>query len=73
MAKARWEPFLIKNLKLVIPEHYMFMASKNFFIALGILGNYLEKNASYKLTLPPTLLLYLIATWILSSLTKKAT
>ena len=39
MAKARWEPLLIKNLKLVIPEHYMFMASKNFFIAFGILGN----------------------------------
>ena len=31
-----WEPPKIKGLKLVIPEHYTFMASNTIFIALGI-------------------------------------
>ena len=39
-----WEPPQVKNLKLVIPEHYSFMASNTLFIALGILVKYLEKT-----------------------------
>ena len=39
-----WEPPQIKDLKLVIPEHYTFMASNTIFIALVIFHNYLEKN-----------------------------
>ena len=31
-----WEPPQIKDLQLVIPEDYTFIASNNFFIALGI-------------------------------------
>ena len=34
----------IKYLRLVIPEHYTFMASNILSAALGILRNYLEKN-----------------------------
>ena len=39
-----WEPPQIKNLKLIIPEDYTFIASNNFFIALGIQDNYLRKT-----------------------------
>ena len=39
-----WEPPQIKDLRLVIPEDYTFIASNNFFIALGIPNDYLEKN-----------------------------
>ena len=35
-----WEPPQIKDLKLVIPEHYTFMADNTIFIALGIPDNY---------------------------------
>ena len=41
--KENWSALQIKNLQLVMPEHYTFMASNRFFIALGILDNYLEK------------------------------
>ena len=34
----------IKDLKLVIPEGYTFIASNNIFIALGIQDKYLEKT-----------------------------
>ena len=48
-----WEPPQIKDLKLVIPEHYTFMASNTIFIALGIPENYLEKTMLIRSTLPP--------------------
>ena len=48
-----WEPPQIKDLKLVIPEHYTFMASNILFIALGILDKRLEKTTQIKLTLRP--------------------
>ena len=48
-----WEPPQIKDLKLVIPEHYTFMASNIFFIALGIADKHLEKTTLIKSTLPP--------------------
>ena len=48
-----WEPPQIKDLKLVIPEHYTFMASNTIFIALGIPDNYLENTTLIRLTLPP--------------------
>ena len=48
-----WEPPQIKDLKLVIPEHYTFMASNIFFIALGILNKHLEKTTQIKSTIPP--------------------
>ena len=48
-----WEPPQIKDLKLVIPEHYTFMASNTIFIALGILDKHLEKTTQIKSTLPP--------------------
>ena len=38
-------------LKLVIPEHYAFMASNTIFIAFGIPNNYLEKTTLIKSTL----------------------
>ena len=47
------EPPQIKDLKLVIPEHYTFMASNIFFIALGIPDKHLEKTTLIKSTLPP--------------------
>ena len=47
------EPTQIKDLKLVIPEDYTFMASNNIFIALGIQDNYLEKATLIRSTLPP--------------------
>ena len=48
-----WEPPQIKNLKLVIPADYTFIASNNFFIALGIQDNYLEKTTLIKSRLFP--------------------
>ena len=39
-----WEPPQIKDLKLVTPKHYTFMASNTIFIALGIQDKYLEKT-----------------------------
>ena len=51
--RQHWEPPQIKDLKLVIPEHYTFIASNTIFIALGIPDNYLEKTTLIRLTLPP--------------------
>ena len=48
-----WEPPQIKDLKLVIPEDYTFIASNNIFIALGIQDNYLEKTMLIRSRLPP--------------------
>ena len=39
-----WEPPQIKDLKLVIPEHYTFMADNTIFIALGIPDNYVTTH-----------------------------
>ena len=50
-----WEPPQIKDLKLVIPEYYPFMASNILFIALGILNKRLEKNTKIKSKLSPGL------------------
>ena len=47
------EPPQIKYLKLVIREHYTFMAPNTIFIALGILDKHLEKTIQIKSTLPP--------------------
>ena len=47
------EPPQIKDLKMVIPEHYTFMASNILFIALGILDKRLEKTIKIKSKLPP--------------------
>ena len=47
-----WEPPKIKELKLVIPEDYKFMASNNIFIALGIQDKYFEKTTLIRSTLP---------------------
>ena len=48
-----WEPPQIKDLRLVIPEDYTFIASNNIFIALGIQGNYLEKTTLIRSKLFP--------------------
>ena len=48
-----WEPPQIKDLRLVIPEHYKFTASNTIFTALGILDNYLEETTPIRATLPP--------------------
>ena len=45
-------PPQIKDLKLVIPEYYTFMASSIFFIALGTLDKHFEKTTLIKSTLP---------------------
>ena len=50
-----WEPPQIKDLKLVIPEDYTFIASNNIFIALGIQDNYLAKTTLIRSRLPPGL------------------
>ena len=47
------EPPQIKDLKLVIPEDYTFIASNNSFIALGIREKYLEKTTLIKSRLLP--------------------
>ena len=41
------------KLKLVIAEHYTFMASNTIFIVLGILDKHLKKTKLNKSTLPP--------------------
>ena len=46
-----WEPPQIKDLRLVISEHYTFMVGNNIFIALGIPDNYLEKTMLIRSTL----------------------
>ena len=48
-----WETTQIKDLRLVIPEHYTFMASNTIFIALGMLEKHFEKTTLIKSTLPP--------------------
>ena len=48
-----WVPPQIKDLRLVIPEHYTFMASNILFIALGIADKHLKKTMLIKSTLPP--------------------
>ena len=48
-----WELPPIEVLKLVIPEHYTFMASNTVFIALAILDKYLKKATQIKSILPP--------------------
>ena len=47
-----WEPPQMKNLKLVIPKEYLFMADNIIFYALGIQDNYLEKTTLIRSTLP---------------------
>ena len=47
-----WEPPQIKDLKLVIPEDYTFIASNNVFITLVIPDNYLENTTLIRSTLP---------------------
>ena len=51
--RQNWEPAQIKDLKLVIPEHYTFMASNTIFIVLGITNNYLEMTTLIRSTLAP--------------------
>ena len=51
--KHDWEPPQIKDLKLVIPEHYKFMADNTIFIALGIPNKYIEKTTLIKSALRP--------------------
>ena len=46
-----WEPPQIKDLRLVIPEYYTFIADNTIFIALGILDNYLENTMLIRSTL----------------------
>ena len=48
-----WESPQIKDLKLVIPKDYLFMADNTIFYALGIQDNYLEKTMLIRSTLPP--------------------
>ena len=48
-----WESPQIKDLKLVIPKDYLFMADNTIFYALGIQDNYLEKTTLIRSTLPP--------------------
>ena len=48
-----WVPPKIKDLRLVIPQYYTFMAFNIFFIALGISDKDLEKTTLIKSTLPP--------------------
>ena len=48
-----WVLSPIKYLRLVIPEHYTFIASNIFFIALGIPDKHLARTTLIKSTLPP--------------------
>ena len=48
-----WEPPQIKDLKLVIPKEYLFMADNTIFYALGIQDKYLEKTTLIRSTLSP--------------------
>ena len=47
------EPSQSKELRLSIPEDYIFMADNHVFITLGIQDNCLEKNTLIRSTLPP--------------------
>ena len=47
-----WEPPQIKDLRLVIPKDYTFMADNAIFIALGIQDKYVEKTTLIRSTLP---------------------
>ena len=47
-----WEQPQSKDLKLVVPEDYTFIASNNIFIALCIQDKYLEKTTLIQSTLP---------------------
>ena len=60
MQKSRWQSYnkdkiwnQIKDLRLVIPKDYTFMASNTIFIVPGIKDIYPEKTTQIKLTLPP--------------------
>ena len=53
LQREDWEPPQIKDLKLVISEHYTFMVDNTIFIALGIPDNYREKTTLIKSTLSP--------------------
>ena len=48
-----WKPPQVKDLKLVIPEEYLFMADNTIFYALGIQDKYLEKTTFIRSTLSP--------------------
>ena len=48
-----WVLSPIKYLRLVIPEHYTFIASNIFFIALGIADKHLKKATLIKSAFPP--------------------
>ena len=50
--RQHWEAPQIKDLQLVIPEHYTCMSSNTIFTALGIHNNYLEKTALVRSILP---------------------
>ena len=46
------QPPQIKDLRLVIPKDYLFMADNTIFYALGIQSNYFEKTTIIRSTLP---------------------
>ena len=48
-----WESPQIKDLNLVIPKDYLFIADNAIFYTLGIQDKYLEKNTLIRSTLPP--------------------
>ena len=48
-----WEPLQVKDLKLIIPKEYLFMADNTIFYALDIQDNYLGKTTLIRSTLPP--------------------
>ena len=48
-----WEPPQIKDLRLVIPKDYTFVADNTIFISLGIRDKYLEKITLIRSVLPP--------------------
>ena len=67
--KQSWNAACIKNLRLIVPENYAFIADNNFFTALGMSEKVLKNinikyspvfSGSYKMqlvtTLPPKLL-----------------
>ena len=48
-----WEPPQIKNLRLVIPKGYTFIADNTIFYALGTQDNYIEKTTLVRSTWSP--------------------
>ena len=48
-----WKSPQIKDLNLVIPKDYLFMADNVTFYALGIQDKYIEKTMLIRSTLPP--------------------